>query len=177
MSTAKFCCFRNRKIIVHTHETINPGGGQHDAGCIDKGCAYLCTSLTDGERGAALKIVAKIPPELLRAGCSLVEYDLTTGAAEGTADSLATLGRRVGRVDMYLLVGSRAEALLSLMRRRSLFDEAREAYLLSFGSSTRREEPDPDRGVYAVRLEDPPSSLLLRPEDLLTSLVFGTVYA
>lgn len=54
-----------------------------------------------------------------------------------------------------------------------LADDVRWTYLPSFGSSTRREEPDPERGVYAVRLEDPPSSLLLRPEDRLTSLDFG----
>lgn len=51
--------------------------------------------------------------------------------------------------------------------------EVRWTYLASFGSSARREEPDPERGVYAVRLEDPPSTLLLRPEDRLTSLDFG----
>jgi len=110
----------------------------------------------EGERGPALKKVAKIPPEPLRVGCSLVEYDLATGGAAGTADSLTTLGRRVGLIDRYLLLGSRAETLLP-----------------NFGSSTRREEPEPDRGVYAVRLEDPPSSLLLRPDDLLTSVDLG----
>lgn len=117
------------------------------------------TSLTDGERGPARKIVAKMPPEFLRVGCSLVENDLTTGAAAGAGESLTILGRRVGLVDRYLVLGSRAEMLL-----------------LNFGSSTRRDEPDPDRGVYAVRLEDPPSSLLFRPETLLTSLDFGRPY-
>lgn len=63
-------------------------------------------------RGAALKNVANIPPEFLRVGCSLVEYDRTTGEAEATFGSLAMLGRRTGRVDMYLLLGSRAETLL-----------------------------------------------------------------
>lgn len=63
-----------------------------------------------GDRGPALKNVEKMPPEFRRVGCSLVEYDLTTGAAAGTADSLTTLGRRTGRDDVYL--GSRADALL-----------------------------------------------------------------
>jgi hypothetical protein len=127
----------------------------------------------DGERGPALKNVAKMPPEPLRIGCSRVEYDLATGGATGTADSLATLGRRVGLIDRYLLLGSRAETLLTLVSVTFIPVNRRETYLPNFGSSTRREEPEPDRGVYAVRLEDPPSSLLLRPDDLLASVDFG----
>lgn len=100
-----------------------------------------------------------MPPEFLLIGGSLVEYDLVTGETAGTAESLMTLGRRADLVDRYLLMGSRAETLLP-----------------SLVSSTRREEPEPDRGVYAVRLDDPPSSLLLRPEDLLTSLDFDRPY-
>lgn len=101
----------------------------------------------DGERGPALKNVAKIPPELLRIGCSLVEYDLATGAAAGTADNLTTLGRRVGLMDRYLLLGSRAETLLTLVSMAFPSVNRRKTYLPNFGSSTRREEPEPDRGV------------------------------
>lgn len=54
----------------------------------------------------------KMPPVLLRGGCSLVEYDLTTGVAAGTADTFAALGCRVDLVDKYLVIGSRAETLL-----------------------------------------------------------------
>lgn len=54
----------------------------------------------------------KIPPELLRGGCSRVEYDLATGAAAGTADTLTALGCRADLVDRYLVMGSRAETLL-----------------------------------------------------------------
>jgi hypothetical protein len=53
-----------------------------------------------------------MPPELLRGGCSLVEYDLMTGAAAGTADTLTGFGCRADLVDRYLLIGSRAETLL-----------------------------------------------------------------
>lgn len=74
--------------------------------------AYRWTSLIDGDRGPALKKVAKMPPEFLRGGCSRVEYDLATGEATGTAESFATLGRRADLVDKYLLMGSRAETLL-----------------------------------------------------------------
>ena len=51
-----------------------------------------------GDRGPALKKVENIPPEFLRVGCSLVEYDLTTGGM-AAVDSLTTLGRRTGLVD------------------------------------------------------------------------------
>lgn len=78
-----------------------------------------------GERGPALKKVEKMPPEFLRVGCSLVEYDLTTGETVGTADSLTTLGRRTGFVDMYLLLGSRAETLLLLVSVLPLSDDVR----------------------------------------------------
>ena len=54
----------------------------------------------------------KIPPEVLRGGCSLVEYDLTTGEAAGTADTFTALGCRADLVDKYLVMGSRAEMLL-----------------------------------------------------------------
>lgn len=67
-----------------------------------------------GDRGPALKKVENIPPEFLRVGCSLVEYDLTTGGM-AAVDSLTTLGRRTGLVDAYLLLDSRAETLLVLV--------------------------------------------------------------
>lgn len=41
-----------------------------------------------------------------------MEYDLTTGEAAGTADTLTALGCRVDLVDKYLVIGSRAETLL-----------------------------------------------------------------
>lgn len=67
-----------------------------------------------GDRGPALKKVAKIPPGLLRGGGSLAEYDLTTGGAV-VAGSLPMLGRRTGFVDKSLLIGSRAETFLTLV--------------------------------------------------------------
>lgn len=100
-----------------------------------------------GDRGVALKNVEKMPPEFRREGCSLVEYDLTTGDAAGTADSLTSLVRRSGLVAEYLLAGSRADALLDVVSWCCPFTMYGDTYLLSFGSSTRREEPDPDRGV------------------------------
>lgn len=71
----------------------------------------LCTSLIGGDRGPGRKM-ERNPPELLRGGCSLVEYDLTTGGAAGTADTLTALGCRADLVDKYLVIGSRAETLL-----------------------------------------------------------------
>lgn len=67
-----------------------------------------------GGRGPALKKVEKMPPEFLRVCCSLVEYDLTTGGV-AAVDSLTTLERRVGLVDVCLLLDSRAETLLNLV--------------------------------------------------------------
>ncbi len=176
VATRKLCCLVDRDIVVHTYETVNPCAGLVQCVSHGQGKSNRWTSLMDGERGPARKIVAKMPPEFLRVGCSLVEYDLTIGAAAGTSESLTTLGRRVGLVDKYLLLGSRAEMLLRLISILSGFRNANSSYLLNFGSSTRRDEPDPDRGVYAVRLDDPPSSLFFRPETLLTSLDFGRPY-
>lgn len=173
MAAGELCSFGDGDIVVHTDKTIDPDVSSIWRCMPRQDWPYLCTSLMDGERGPALKKVAKIPPEPLRVGCSLVEYDLATGGAAGTADSLTTLGRRVGLIDRYLLLGSRAETLLMLVSMTLPSDSRRKTYLPNFGSSTRREEPEPDRGVYAVRLEDPPSSLLLRPDDLLTSVDLG----
>lgn len=70
----------------------------------------------------------------------------------------------VGLVAMYPLLDSRADVLL-----------------LNCGTSTLRTDadPEPESGVYAVLLEEPPSSLLLRADERLpltsstTPLDFG----
>jgi hypothetical protein len=106
----------------------------------------------------------KIPPELLRGGCSLVEYDLTTGEAAGTADTLTALGCLVDLVDKYLLIGSRAETLLV---RVSLW-----YWPMTYDGPTcpalvlQLDVKSPTPNVVCM-------PFLLRPEDRLTSLDFG----
>jgi hypothetical protein len=102
-----------------------------------------------GVRGGLAKRLAKIPPVLFR---ETSREDCVLVMGGGEVGSLIVFVRRtVGLVDMNPLLGSRADVLL-----------------LSFGASPLRNDadPDPESGVFAVRLEEFPSSLLFLVEDL-----------
>lgn len=102
-------------------------------------------------RDGALKNVAS-RPLLLRVSFAETVCDLERGAAVA-AGNLMVLVRRVEGLVMYTRCGSRADMLLD-----------------NFGTSSLRSEADrdPERGVCSVRFDEPPSSLLLFPDDLLT---------
>ena len=107
------------------------------------------------------------PPVLLRA-VSLT--DCVRVIAAGEAGNLIVLVRLIdGLVAMYARLGSRADMLLMIVSVYLMAIHGA-SYLLKFETSTLRTDadPEPESGVYAVRLEEPPSSLLFRAEDLLT---------
>jgi len=81
------------------------------------------------------------------------------------ADCVRDIG--VGGGGVLAVLVRRSEGLLD---RKPRLDSRVEVCLLNFDTSILRPEvdPEPERGLYAVRLEDPPPSLLLSKEDLRT---------